>query len=176
MGILGTKILHKREVRCSKMILFLFLTAFSNAEGFPSEPEENGLFSRDMQDSLAKSFGSIKILSELIMMKEQKKVVKEMEENLSPVIICEHKDSVEIQRELKEQKTVAKERMLNIQAEMTEMMECLLRSKENIAESISACTAALEESIQDAIDRATPKKEDHVGISDPAVLITGGYG
>ena len=167
MKILGTKILNKREVRCSKMILFLFLTAFSNAEGFPSEPEENGLFSRDMQDSLAKSFGSIKILSELIMMKEQKKVVKEMEENLSPVINCEHKDSVEIQRELKEQKTVAKERMLNIQAEMTEMKECLLRSKENIAESISACTAALEESIQDAIDWATPKKEDHVGISDP---------
>ena len=42
------------------------------------------------------AFESCKILAEL--MKEQKTVVKKMEENenLSPVINCEHEDSVEI--------------------------------------------------------------------------------
>ena len=34
------------------------------------------------------------------------------------------------------------------------------------AESISACTAALEESIQEAVDWANSQKEDHAGISD----------
>ena len=94
---------HKisQEISVPKMIIFyLFLTVFSNAEGFPFKPEENGFFSRVMQDYLAKSSESCKILAGL--MKEQKTVVKKVEqnENLSPVINCEHEDSVEIQEEL----------------------------------------------------------------------------
>ena len=42
---------------------------------------------------------------------------------------------------------------------MTEMNKCLLGGEENIAESISFCTAALEQSIQEALDWA--------GITDP---------
>ena len=82
----------------------------------------------------------------------------------------EHESSVNVdkkQEELKEQKTVINKMMSNIQAEMTEMKKCLLRNEENIAESISACTAALEESIQEAVDWATPQKEEDAGISDP---------
>ena len=84
-------------------------------------------------------------------------------ENSSLDIMNKHEDSVNVdknQEELKKQQTVFNKMMSNIQAEMTEMKECLLMRKENIAESISACTAALEESILEAVDRATPRKED----------------
>ena len=85
----------------------------------------------------------------------------------SPDIKIEPEDSMDIiQGELKEQKTVFTMMMSNIKDEMTEMKKCLLKREENIAESISACTAALQESIQEAVDWATPKKEDHVDISD----------
>ncbi len=80
-------------------------------------------------------------------------------------IKSEHEDSVnvdKIQEELKEQKTVFNKIMSNIHAEMTKMKKCLLRHK-----SISVCTAALEKSNQEALDWATPQKEDHRGISDP---------
>ena len=124
------------------IIFYFFLIAFSNAEGFPSEPEwlEDGFLSRIVQD-------------------------------VSPANKSENEDSLnvdKIQGELEEeQKTIVKEMMSNIQAEMTEMKECLLRSEENIAESISGCTAALEQYIQEAIDWSNSQKEDHVGISDP---------
>ena len=123
------------------IIFYLLLIAFSNSEGFPSEPEGSGY------------------------------------QDVSECIDYENVDK--IQRELKEQRTVVKKMMSNIQSEMTKMKECLVRSEENMiadyegniaitdAESISACTAALEESIQEAVDWASPQKEDHVGISDP---------
>ena len=124
------------------LMFYFFLFAFSNAEGFPSEPEwlEDGFLSRLVQD-------------------------------FSPDIKSENEDSLnvdKIQGELEEaQKTIVKEMMSNIQAEMTEMKICLLRGKENIVESIFDCAAALEQSIQDAVDWATTQKEDNAGISDP---------
>ena len=73
--------------------------------------------------------------------------------------------------ELQKQKTVFKKMMSNIKDEMTEMKECVLgrlsRHEENIEESFSGCTAALEQSIQEALVWATPPKEDHAGIKDP---------
>ena len=138
-------------MRVKLVIFYMLLIAFSNSEGFPSEPEGS-----EYQD------------------------------------LCIHNENEDkIQEELKEQQTVFNKMMSNIQAEMTEMKECLLRSEENIAEvmeeakivrvqplhlmrseeniaeSISACTAALEESIQEAVDWANSQKEDNAGISDP---------
>ena len=79
----------------------------------------------------------------------------------SPDIKIEPEDSMDIiQGELSMM-------MSNIKDEMTEMKKCLLKCEENIAESISGCTAALEQSIQEAIDWATTRKEDHAGIKDP---------
>ena len=132
------------------IIFYLLLIALSNSEGFPSEPEGSGY--QDLSD-------------------------------------CIHEDK--IQGELKQQKIVIKDMMSNIKSAMTEMKECLLRdeeniaeimeeakivrvqplhlmrSEENMAESISSCTAALEQSIQEAVDWATTQEEDHAGISDP---------
>ena len=118
------------------IIFYLFLIAFSNAEGFPSEPEwlEDGFLIRIAQD-------------------------------VSPDIENENEESLivdDIQGELKEEKTVVKEMMSNIQAAMTEMKACLLRSEVKFAESISACTVALEQSIQEAVAWAYPQKEDNV--------------
>ena len=108
------------------IIFYLLLIAFSNSEGFPSEPEGS-----EYQD------------------------------------LCIHNENEDkIQGELKEQKTVFNKMMSNIKAEMTEMKECLLSSEENYSESISSCTAALEQSIQEAVDWATTQEEDHAGLSD----------
>ena len=119
-------------------ILYLFLISFSYAKGFPSELEENDLLSN---------------------------------QNLSPDIKSDHEDCDnvdKIQGELRKQKTVVKKMIATIQAEMTKMKECLLKSEENIAaESISACTAVLEQSIQEALDWANPQMEYHAGINDP---------
>ena len=124
------------------MIIFcLILITFSNAKGFPSEPEENN----DIYELLSP-------------------------ENFTLDIKSEHEDSVnvdKIQGELREQKTVVKKMISIIQAEMTAMKACLLRNEENIAESISACTAPLEYSIQKAVVWASPQKEDAEDISDP---------
>ena len=88
--------------------------------------------------------------------------------NLSPDIRTEPEDCVDmIQGELKEQKTVFTKMMSNIKDEMTAMKKCLLSGEENIADSISACSAALEQSIQEALVWATPPKEDHAGVKDP---------
>ena len=126
-------------------IFFLFLITFSNAKGFPSEPEEND----DIYDLLLSP------------------------ENSTLDIKSEHEDSAfnvdKIQEELREQKTVFNKMMSNIQAEMTAMKACLLRNEENIAESISACTAALEYSIQKAVIWATPQEEEDTGISDQEI-------
>merc|ERR1719500_2579518 len=62
---------------------------------------------------------------------------------------------------------------------MIEMMEnCLLSREENIItkESISACRAGVEKSLQELLNWYEPETEYHAGINDPAVLITGGYG
>ena len=86
----------------------------------------------------------------------------------SPDIKIEPEDSMDIiQGELKEQKTVFTMMMSNIKDEMTEMKKCLLKREENIAESISACTAALEQSIQEAVDWVITLKEEPAGINDP---------
>ena len=52
---------------------------------------------------------------------------------------------------------------------MTIMEECLLSRKEKIAdiESISACTAAVRESIKEVRDLANPEQEYHLGINNP---------
>ena len=124
-------------------IFFLFLITFSNAKGFPSEPEEND----DIYDLLSPENSTLDIKSE-------------------------HEDSVnvdKIQGELREQKTVVNKMISNIQAEMTAMKACLLRNEENIAESISVCTAALEYSIQKAVIWATPQEEEDTGISDQEI-------
>ena len=115
---------------------YLLFIIFSNAKGVPSELEENDI-SR-IQD-------------------------------LSPEIKSEDSVNVEnIQEELKEQKTVVKKMLSNIKDEMTEMKKCLLslRGEENIAESISGCTAALEQSIQEALVWASPGKDDNAAIKD----------
>ena len=115
---------------------YLLFIIFSNAKGVPSELEENDL-SR-IQD-------------------------------LSPEIKSEDSVNVEnIQEELKEQKTVVKKMISNIKDEMTEMKKCLLilGGEENIAESISGCTAALEQSIQEALVWASPGKDDNAAIKD----------
>ena len=116
---------------------FFIFITLSTAKGFPSEIEDNDL-------------------SRI--------------QNLSPDIKSEHEDSVKmdkIQGDLRKQKTVVEKMISNIKDEMTEMKACLLSGGENIAESISGCTAALEQSIQEALDWATPRKEDHAGIKDP---------
>ena len=126
------------------IILCLFLISFSYAKGFPSKLEENDLLS--IQDP-------------------------------SPDIKSEHEDSVKmdkIQGELRKQKTVVKKMISNIKDEMTEMKACLLSGGENIAESISGCTAALEQSIQEAVVWATPRKEEKARsyfFSDPFAAI-----
>ena len=119
------------------LIFYLIIITFSSAKGFPSDLEENEL-------SRTKS--------------------------LSPDIKSDHEDLVnvdKIQGELKEQKTVFKNMISSIKHEMTEMKKCLLMNEENIADSISGCTAALEQSIQEALDWATVRKKDHAGIKDP---------
>ena len=52
---------------------------------------------------------------------------------------------------------------------MTIMEKCLLSRKEKIAdiESISACTAAVRESIKEVRDLANPEQEYHLGINNP---------
>ena len=59
--------------------------------------------------------------------------------------------------------------MSSIKNEIVDMKECLLRREEDNSDidSISACTAAVEESIKKAQDLVNPEPDYHPGIRDP---------
>ena len=59
--------------------------------------------------------------------------------------------------------------MSDILDKMTIMEECLLQRKEKIAdiECISACTAAVRESIKEVQDLVNPEQEYHLGVNNP---------
>ena len=73
------------------------------------------------------------------------------------------------QKDLCLNKTDVNKMMSSILDEIVEMKKCLLRREDNNTDidSISACTAAIEESIKEAQDLVNPEPHFHPGISDP---------
>ena len=85
---------------------------------------------------------------------------------------CMSKESGPIlgeQKDLCLNKTDVNKMMSSILDEIVEMKECLLRREENNTDidSISACTAAVEESIKEARDLLNLEPDYHPGIQDP---------
>ena len=99
------------------------------------------------------------------------------EDNLSLKIKNEYEDLVNDDKILTEpneeclNKTDINKVMARILDEIKDMKDCFLNSKENIPdlESISACTADVEESIREMINFTKPEAETeyHAGINDP---------